>query len=129
MRILAVDDSPQVRDFLVTRFSAPDTEIITARDGVEALETAFQRLPDMILLDVMMPGMNGFEVCRRLRQDPRTRSIPIILLTVKTERDDQLNGLRSGADFYILKPIDANWLWSKINLFRTQYRKPLNWAA
>ena len=128
MRILAVDDNPEVREYLAARFSGPDTEVVTAEDGAQALKSAFERPPDLILLDLMMPGMTGFEVCRQLREDPRTRSVPIIILTVKTEMEDRMKGMRSGADFYATKPIDVDWLLSKINLFRSQYRRPLNSA-
>ena len=128
MRILAVDDSPEVRDYLTARFSGPDTEVVTAEDGAQALKLAFERAPDLILLDLMMPGLTGFEVCRQLREDPRTRSVPIIILTVKTEMADRMKGMQSGADFYATKPIDVDWLLSKINLFRSQYRRPLNSA-
>ena len=128
MRILAVDDNPEVREFLVARFTAPDIEVVTAEDGPSALRAAFEQAPDLILLDVMMPGMDGYEVCQQLRQDPRTRSVPIIILTVKGEMQDRMKGMQSGADFYATKPIDFNWLLSKILLFRSQYRRPLNAA-
>ena len=128
MRILVVDDSPEVRGMLVTRFTAPDVEVTTAEDGPQALISAFQNPPDLILLDVMMPGLNGFQVCEQLRHDPRTRSVPIIILTVKTEMHDRMKGMQSGADFYATKPIDFSWLFSKIQLFRSQYRRPVNTA-
>ncbi len=128
MRILAVDDSFEVREFLVARLSGPEVEVVTAEDGPRALALAFEKQPDLILLDVMMPGMTGFEVCQQLRNDPRTRSVPIIILTVKGEMDDRMKGMRSGADFYATKPIDFEWLFGKIRLFRSQYRRPINEA-
>lgn len=128
MRILAVDDNPEVREFLVTRLSGPEVEVIPAEDGPSALRLAFEKPPDLILLDVMMPGITGFEVCQQLRNDPRTRSVPIIILTVKGAIEDRMQGMQSGADFYATKPIDFAWLFSKIRLFRGQYRKPLNEA-
>src|SRR6185369_14954157 len=105
-RILIADDNPANVDILRTRLSGHGYEIITANDGEAALEASRQNLPDLILLDVMMPKIDGFEVCRRLKSDPALPFMPIILVTAKADTKDVVAGLDAGADEYLTKPID-----------------------
>jgi CheY-like chemotaxis protein len=92
--ILIVDDLPDSREILEEILTAPHHRLILASNGAEALVHATHHLPDLVLLDVMMPGMDGFEVCRQLRADTRTAEMPIILLTALDDREAQLRGRR-----------------------------------
>ncbi|UTW51027.1 diguanylate cyclase [bacterium SCSIO 12827] len=102
-KILIVDDA-ETNLMILSNLLAEEGEIISATDGVQAIALAESDLPDLILLDVSMPGMDGYEVCRRLKSDIRTRDIPIVFVTGRTEDNDQEKGLSLGAIDYILKP-------------------------
>ncbi len=104
-QILIVDDNPANLDIFETRLAAHGYDIITARDGAEGLAVAMDRKPDLILLDVMMPKMDGIEVCRRLKGDPSLPFIPVILVTAKAEAEDVVAGLEAGGDEYLTKPV------------------------
>jgi two-component system, cell cycle sensor histidine kinase and response regulator CckA len=105
--ILIVDDEPKARDLLDALLVNDDYLILHAPTGERALALATQFRPDVVLLDVMMPHMDGYEVCRRLRQDPRVRHVPIIMLTALDDADSRLKGFQAGADDYLSKPYDA----------------------
>ena len=105
-RILVVDDNETNRDILVTRLEKNGYQTLQAADGEEALASVKQNLPDLILLDVEMPKLDGFEVCRRLRKDASMAFIPIILCTARAASQDVVTGLDAGADEYLTKPID-----------------------
>ncbi|MGH8676726.1 MAG: adenylate/guanylate cyclase domain-containing protein [Burkholderiales bacterium] len=105
-RILVVDDSPANVEILQMRLQAQGYEIKTAADGEEALIAVREHQPDLILLDVMMPKLDGIEVCRRLRADPAQPFIPIILVTAKADSKDVVAGLEAGGDEYLTKPVD-----------------------
>jgi DNA-binding response OmpR family regulator len=107
-RILAVDDEKNIRDLI--RRGLVGHEIITAADGLTGLEEARRSTPDLILLDVTMPGMTGFEMCRRIRSAPDLMSIPVIFLTARGTVDDRLEGFDAGADDYVPKPFDLREL-------------------
>jgi adenylate cyclase len=113
-RILIVDDNETNRDILVTRLSTHGYELSQAADGEEALEAAKAQLPDLILLDVMMPKLDGVEVCRRLKNDPTMPFMPIILVTAKADSKDIVIGLEAGADEYLTKPIDQLALVARV---------------
>lgn len=115
LKILVVDDNNVFREMLIQKFADKDTQILLAADGSEALRVAFAERPDAILLDVGLPLMTGYEVCRALRQTPSTRGIPIIMMTVRDELDDKIEGLRCGADAYLTKPIDFAWLSKRLH--------------
>src|SRR2546427_8782223 len=104
-RILIADDTPANLHILQLRLAASGYEIITATDGEEAITAARQHHPDLILLDVMMPKMDGIEVCRQLRADPSLPFIPIIMVTAKTDSRDVVAGLEAGGDQYPTKPV------------------------
>ena len=113
-RILIVDDNETNRDILVTRLSKHGYETLQAADGEEALACASQHHPDLILLDVEMPKLDGFEVCRRLKKDPDMPFMPIILCTARAASQDVVTGLDAGADEYLTKPIDQAALVARV---------------
>jgi class 3 adenylate cyclase len=113
-RILIVDDNETNRDILVTRLSKHGYETLQAADGEEALASASQHHPDLILLDVEMPKLDGFEVCRRLKKDPTMPFVPIILCTARAASQDVVTGLDAGADEYLTKPIDQAALVARV---------------
>jgi adenylate cyclase len=114
-RILIVDDNETNRDILMTRLGAQGYELAQAADGEEALAAAKSLLPDLILLDVMMPKLDGIEVCKRLKSDPAMPFTPIILVTAKSDTKDIVAGLNAGADEYLTKPIDQAALVARVN--------------
>jgi phosphate regulon transcriptional regulator PhoB len=102
--ILIVDDEPDVLDLLVYNLQKAGYKTISARDGATALQKARDEVPSLIVLDLMLPQMDGTEVCRHLKADPKTAHIPIIMLTAKAEEVDRVVGLELGADDYVTKP-------------------------
>src|ERR671924_628459 len=113
-KLLIVDDEPFNLDLLEQELSDHDYVIERASDGVEALEKVPSFQPDVILLDYMMPNMNGLEVLKRLRADETHRSIPVILLTAKATQEDKVRGLDAGADDYVIKPFDSFELLARV---------------
>lgn len=104
--ILVVDDRPTNVLLLETKLSNEYYDVVTARDGFEAIQKTKERNPDLILLDVMMPGIDGFEVCRRLKSDPEVAHIPVVMVTALSSKSDRLRGLDSGADDFLTKPFN-----------------------
>ena len=113
-QILVVDDSPVNRDIFEQRLSPQGYEVLTAKDGEQGLTLAREKHPDLILLDVMMPKMDGFEVCRNLKNDPTCPFIPIIMVTAKADSKDVVEGLDAGADEYLAKPVDHTALVARV---------------
>ncbi len=103
-RILIADDEHNIRNILEFSLHAEGLDVIEAENGEQALQKAIDELPDMIILDVMMPGQGGVETCRLLKEDARTAHIPVILLTARASGDDRKAGLEAGAARYITKP-------------------------
>jgi len=101
--ILVVDDEDDILDLLEYNLQRDGFSTVTARDGLEALEKAHGEDPDLVILDIMMPRLDGLETCRRFRQDPRLRHIPILMLTARSGEDDHIEGLEVGADSYLPK--------------------------
>ena len=114
-RILIADDNPDNLDIFRTRLAAHKYEIITATDGEATLAAAKEKQPDVILLDIMMPKMDGVEVCRHLRADPSLPFMPIIMVTAKTSSQDVVSSLEAGADEYLTKPVDHGALVARVN--------------
>ncbi|HEX7070945.1 MAG TPA: response regulator transcription factor [Rhodothermales bacterium] len=112
-RILVVDDEEDIIDLLAYNLEREGYETLVARDGVEAMQRALAEQPDLIVLDVMMPRMDGLEVARRLREDAVLRHTPILMLTAKSEEKDHVQGLDVGADIYISKPVSIPVLLSQ----------------
>ncbi len=113
-KILIVDDEPFNLDLLEQELADQGYMLERANDGVEALEKMPGFLPDVVLLDYMMPRMNGIEVVRRLKQDEKSKGIPVILLTAKASQEDKVNGLDAGADDYVVKPFDSFELLARV---------------
>jgi len=113
-RILVVDDIEANVRLLEAKLQAEYYDVLTAHDGVTALAVASAEKPDIILLDVMMPGMDGFQVCKRLKEDPDTRHIPVVLVTALDGRTDRITGLEAGADEFLTKPIDDVMLFARV---------------
>lgn len=108
--VLVVDDDPLQRAFLERTLAASGFRVLTAGDGQAAIDAAAALRPDVIVLDVMMPRMNGYQACRALRRAPATASVPIILLTSKSEPTDQLWAREVGADAFLNKPVELEEL-------------------
>jgi putative two-component system response regulator len=112
--ILAVDDTPENLDVVKGVLAATHT-VRVAINGMIALKIAVKQKPDLILLDINMPGMDGYEVCRELKNDPATRSIPVIFLTAELDQASRQKGLELGAVDYVTKPIDPQILLASVN--------------
>jgi len=112
--ILIVDDEPFGRDSLEMLLTNQNFNLAFAANGFEALRAAAELIPDLILLDVMMPDMDGFDVCRRLRSDPTLRDVPVILVTALDDRDSRLLGIEAGADDFVTKPFDRAELRTRV---------------
>jgi diguanylate cyclase (GGDEF)-like protein len=112
--VLVVDDDPDVARFVEVNLRSAGYDVTVASNGEEALERAVDLRPDLVLLDVMMPKLDGFEVAQRLRRDPRTSNSSIIMLTAKALSSDKVLGLSSGADDYIIKPFDPVELLARV---------------
>jgi len=113
-KILVVDDDRNVLFLISELLSRDNYEVIQAMDGLTALNQVRQLLPDLAVLDVMMPGLDGFELCRRIKNDPLTSNIKVIMVTAKTSGKDIATGLSAGADHYMTKPFKMAELSGKI---------------
>jgi DNA-binding response OmpR family regulator len=109
-RILIADDDPYIRQLLEIALSDNGYEVVSASDGYELVRLAQDRAPSLILVDLAMPRMNGYEAIRQLRNDTRTAHVPMLILTARTGANDIVIGFETGADDYILKPFDLNEL-------------------
>lgn len=114
-KILIIDDSKLIVEFGKSILSKEGHEVSYAPDGYKALEIVSEEKPDLILLDVVMPGIDGYEVCRRLKAEEKTHDIPVIMLTSKGETEDKIKGLNIGAVDYVTKPFDAGELVARVN--------------
>ncbi len=114
-KVVIVDDDPIVRALVKTTLGGDDDyQVLEAADGPEALEIARAQKPDLIFLDVRMPGMNGFEVCRAIKEDPETNHIAVIFLTALAQEADKERGLQAGGDGYFTKPFSPLALLRKV---------------
>jgi DNA-binding response OmpR family regulator len=112
--VLVADDDRDIVRFLEVNLVIEGIEVVTAHDGKDALAKALELQPNLILLDVMMPGMDGYEVCSKLRADPRGARIPVIMLTAKSLQTDRIVGLNAGADDYVIKPFEPLELVARV---------------
>ena len=112
--VLVIDDEPELVKLLDYNLTKAGYLAISAKDGVSGLEMARKHAPDVIILDVMMPGLDGWEVCKKLRQDPATASTPLLMLTSKAEEGDRVLGLELGADDYVGKPFGVRELLARV---------------
>lgn len=115
--ILVVEDSATQRQMIADFLEDYDFQVEIARNGVEALQHLHDSSPDVVLLDVLMPQMNGYEVCRRIKNDPKTQDIPVIMCSAKITQVDRYWGMKIGADAYIGKPFKQNELIETIERF------------
>ena len=120
--VLVIDDHPDIRAY-VRRHLEPEYRVLEAADGATGLDLARAHLPDLVVSDVMMPGLDGFDLCRALREDPALAFIAVILLTGRAAAEDRLTGLGEGADDYLVKPFDVRELRARVdNLIRQRQR-------
>lgn len=112
--ILVVDDDPDIRNLISLKLSTAGHEVTAVSDGYGALDAVSNQAPDLVVLDVGMPGMSGFDVCRALRQQDATAAIAVVLLTAKAQESDVQTGFASGADDYIVKPFSPRELLSRV---------------
>jgi len=113
-RVLIVEDEPDIRELVVHHLKREGYQVSAASSGEEGLRQVQAAPPDLVILDLMMPAMDGLEVCRRLRQDPATASLPIVMLTAKGDEVDRVLGLEIGADDYIVKPFSPKELLARV---------------
>lgn len=122
-KILVVDDNAYLVDILSFSLEMENYEVFKAYDGEEALKIIIDNPPDLILADIMMPKMDGFELCKKTKETPKTKDIPFLFLTAKGKLDDQLKGFSLGGDDYIVKPFNLNDLLKKIAKSIEQYKE------
>ena len=123
-RILVVEDEKQISDMIAFKLRNSGHQVIQAHDGEQALDLAKGHLPDLVMLDVMMPGIGGFEVLRRLKIDPALRAVPVIMVTAKGHERDVLSGLQGGAVDYVVKPFSLKELAARVELALGKERPP-----
>lgn len=114
MNVLVVDDDPDIRELVAFKLEQLGHTVMTENDGESGLAAALANIPDLILLDVMMPKLTGIEVCQRLRDDASTNGVPVILITAKAQEMDVERGFAAGADDYIVKPFSPRELASRV---------------
>jgi DNA-binding response OmpR family regulator len=113
-KVLVVDDEEYIQHILNFSFGAEGYDVVTAADGEEGIKKAKAEKPDIIVLDIMMPKMDGYEACKRLKTDPNTKGIPVILLTAKGREVDRKLGSQAGADDYVVKPFSPGRLIERV---------------
>ena len=113
-KILVVDDTPQNVKLLADLLAAKGYAVVTAAEGAAALEELQAEAPDLVLLDVMMPGLNGYQVCERIRADPRTALLPVVLVTALDPHEERVKGIEAGADDFLSKPINQQELFARV---------------
>ena len=123
-KILIVDDRPETLSELVEKLKTLEYDVIFAADGVEALQKARQEKPALIILDVMMPRLDGFQAARMIKFDKQLKKTPVLLLTVRTRPTDRDAGLKMGADEYITKPFEAEQLIERIRYWVAKTAEP-----
>jgi twitching motility two-component system response regulator PilH len=116
-KIMVVDDSPTQRYFLMDLLTKNGYNVVAVETGEEALAKVKQEAPNLIIMDVVMPGQNGFQTTRAITKDPETENIPVIMCTSKSQETDKIWGLRQGARDFMVKPVDPDELLKKISTF------------
>ena len=119
-RVLVVDDDPTALRLIGYSLQQEGYDVLTAGNGLDGLSQARQLHPDLVILDIMMPDLDGFEVCRRLRSDPATRRLPVLMLTAKGQVADKVSGFRAGADDYMVKPADPGEMVARVSALLTR---------
>lgn len=118
-KILVIEDDESLREILSDVLEAKEYTVVTSKDGLEGLRKTYVELPDLVILDIILPGLSGLEVCKRLKKDTRMKNIPIIYLTARDQVTDKLLGLESGGEIYLTKPFDIDVLVEKIQSLLT----------
>jgi two-component system phosphate regulon response regulator PhoB len=121
--VLVVDDETDILELVAFNLERQQYKVLTAGDGISAVKLAREKIPDLIVLDVMLPGLDGFGVYRELRADPRTSGIPVLMLTAKGEINDRIAGLELGADDYVTKPFSPRELLLRVKALLKRTRK------
>jgi DNA-binding response OmpR family regulator len=121
--VLVAEDDPDIRDLVVFKLQQSGYEVIAAEDGPQALSAAREKLPDLAVLDVSMPGMSGLDVCRMLRAEPATAQMLIIMLTARAQESDVDSGFVAGADDYIIKPFSPRELTTRLRALLARARR------
>jgi len=124
-RLLLVEDDPALSELLEFRFKSEGYRVSVTGDGDEALLLAAEQVPDLVVLDWMIEGTSGIEVCRRLRRDKATAHVPIIMLTAREAEDDRIRGLETGADDYVTKPFSPRELIARVSAIMRRIRPAL----
>ena len=106
-KIIVIDDEPDMVFLLQSRLEAAGYRVSAASDGAQGLDRIRKEVPDLVILDVMMPKVNGYQVCREIRKNPDTQNIPVLMLTAKSQESDRFWGIETGANAYLTKPFDA----------------------
>jgi len=120
-KVLVADDDHNLRQLLMEALPKHKFEVYQAADGNETWDTVKNLRPDIVLLDIMMPGLDGHEICKLMRENPQTRNIPVIMLTARAQLKDKLEGIEAGADDYITKPFDPMELQARIEMHLRRY--------
>ncbi len=125
-KILIIEDDPGTTRFLVYTLEQEGYKVLSVADGLEGLKKAQDEHPDLIILDVMLPGMDGYEVCHRLRQKSETLTVPVLMVSGRARQDDKNVGLRMGADDYLSKPVDPQMILAKVETLLASTNKIVN---
>ena len=129
-RILIVEDERDIADLIGFNLQRAGYEILKAHDGIEGTELALRERPDLILLDLMLPGRDGYAVFRELRRDPRTANTPVIMLTARAQTEDRIQGLEAGADDYLTKPFSPKELMLRVQaILERMEAPPVRWIS
>ncbi len=113
-RVLLIEDDPSSVRLVSYTLEQEGYEVLTAMNGLDGLKKAREEAPDLLVLDVMLPGLDGFEVCRRLRADEQTAGLPVLMLSAKAQEIDKTTGLKVGADDYLAKPADPSEIMARV---------------
>jgi DNA-binding response OmpR family regulator len=113
-KVLVIEDDPSASQLMVYTLEPKGYQVITALDGLEGLKKARDEGPDLIILDIMLPGLDGYEVCQRLRREPETAGLPILMISAKARQDDKDTGINVGGDDYLTKPVKPSEILAKV---------------
>lgn len=113
-KVLVIEDDPSASELMVYTLEPKGYQVITASNGLEGLKKAMDERPDLIILDIMLPGLDGYEVCQRLRREPETVGLPILMMSAKARQDDVDTGIKVGGDDYLTKPVKPSEILAKV---------------